>query len=303
MSVELIQEGIFGATIIKNGIPLYLRMELLNEENFMKWTQYKNITYALTSRFPKSILIDLVNKILQGTMSIDQSSIASSGCGTMSIDQDIREDGTLLGFTEDELTIFITKIINLKNPRTVRVLNTVYSGCSHMHTNFGQKDQYIVYISKNPHFNIMNISDHPQCTFKQYIESYNDILVSMGSNFSKDNDSFENRGIFRNPHWVLEEKYSGLSMLLHGFTGLVATTFFPTKITMNVSALGGMQLIIQQNLLHGEGVVYIGCNLEGNLINPLQKIDIKDLLVSRDDCQGPTNYINVEALVRIYNLS
>lgn len=54
---------------------------------------------------------------------------------------------------------------------------------------------YIVYISKAPNFSIQNADmTGKEINLKNFIESYNDILISVGSDFSKEH-SFHNRGI------------------------------------------------------------------------------------------------------------
>ena len=63
---------------------------------------------------------------------------------------------------------------------------------------------------------------------KSFVEAFGDILISFGSDFSEPGSHYS-RGIFRNPHWIFEEKYTGLAILLHGFTGVVASKYFPKK--------------------------------------------------------------------------
>jgi hypothetical protein len=121
---------------------------------------------------------------------------------------------------------------------------------------------------------------------------YGDILISVGSDFSE-KESFHNRGISRNPYWVFEEKYSGLSMILHGFTGAVADKFFSEKKIMCVKPIGSMQAIIKNQLLPGEGYIE----------DKKEKVDITKLEVSANDPEGEMNYIKISALTRIYNQS
>jgi hypothetical protein len=121
-----------------------------------------------------------------------------------------------------------------------------------MCTYVDKKLTYIVYVTKNPDFSIQNAANK-KLNLKNFIESYSDILISVGTDFTAE-DSFHNRGISRNPYWVFEEKYSGLSMLLHGFTGAVAEMFFPEKKFMKVKPVGIMQCIIKKNLFPNEGM-------------------------------------------------
>jgi hypothetical protein len=196
------------------------------------------------------------------------------------------------GFTNQEYVAFTEKAINLKmktNNKIVGILKANSVGCDHMCTSSNSPQRYIVYASKNPNFSIQQIALTEDFVLKRFIDSYSDILITVGSDFSAE-DSFHNRGISRNPHWVFEERYAGLSMLLHGFTGAVAIKYFPQKQLMEVRPVGSMQYIIKKALLPGEGYINDG----------LKKIDIINLEVSQDDPEGPPNYITVAALKRIY---
>lgn len=60
--------------------------------------------------------------------------------------------------------------------------------------------------------------------------------------------SYNNRGIFRNPKWILNGGYQNISLQLHGFSAAVVEKFFPAKIYMNVNALPSMAAILERNL-------------------------------------------------------
>ena len=205
---------------------------------------------------------------------------------------DIKE---VTGFTDKEYVDFTEKALALKNKTHNKIIELISAnsvGINHMCTHFDpESSNFVVYISKNRDFSIPDADKTMnECTLKNFIELYNDILISVGSDFSK-KESFNNRGISRNPYWVFEEKYSGLSMLLHGFTGTVADKFFPEKNMMLVKPVGSMQTIIKKHLLPGEG--YIESKNE--------KLDITKLEVLPTDPEGAMNYIEISALTRIYN--
>lgn len=272
----IIQDRVFGATFNKNGEPLFLRMELLTEANTECWTRFKEMCCWVANQNSRGVLSGLVS--VAGRISYPN----------------YEEVKKATGFTEEEYIAFTEKAISLKKKTDGKIAlllaaNSV--GSNHMYTYF-QSGQlhYIVYISKNPDFSIQNADMmSKEINLKNFIESYNDILISVGSDFSEEGH-FSNRGISRNPYWVFEEKYSGLSMLLHGFSGAVADKYFPEKKLMRVNPVGSMQCIIKKNLLPGEGYI----ELSG------RKVDITDLEVSEDDPQGKINYIAVSALKRIY---
>lgn len=272
----IIRKGVFGAAFNKNGESLFLRMELLTEANTKSWTRFKEMSYWVANVTSRGVLGSLVTQA--GKINYPKY-------------EEVKE---LIGFTNDEYITFTEKAISLKKKtdnKIVSLLTANSVGSNHMFTGFNSGQlRYIVYISKNRNFSIQNVDmTDKEFNLKNFIESYNDILISVGSDFSEEH-SFHNRGISRNPYWVFEEKYSGLSMLLHGFTGAVADKYFPEKKLMHVKPVGSMQCIIKKNLFPEEG--YIECKGK--------KIDLISLEVSEADPEGEMNYITVSALKRIY---
>lgn len=276
LSPYIIREGVFGATFNNNKEPLFLRMELLTEKNTNSWHNFKEMTSWVANNNSRGVLSGLVS--LAGKVNYPKY-------------EDVKE---VTGFTKEEYIAFTEKAINLKKKTQNKIVDLLAAnsvGSNHMYTGFNPgKLNYIVYISKNRNFSIQ-VADMTgkELNLKNFIESYSDILISVGSDFSEE-DSFHNRGISRNPYWVFEEKYSGLSMLVHGFTGAVAK-YFPKKTFMSVKPVGSMQYIIKKNLLPGEGY----------LERENKKIDLTTIEVSATDSEGAMNYIKISALTRIYN--
>lgn len=278
----IVQEGIYGATFNKNGESLFLRMELLTEANTKCWAHFKQMSCWVANQNSRGVLSGLVKKA--GEINYPKH-------------EEVKE---VTGFTDEEYIAFTEKAISLKRKTDNKIVNLLEAnsvGSNHLCTGFQLgKPRYIIYISKNPNFSIQNayLEGKKNQNLKNFIESYHDILISVGSDFSEeDKESFHNRGISRNPYWVFEEKYSGLSMLLHGFSGAVAHKFFPQKKLMSVRPVGSMQCIIKKNLFPNEGYI----EHEGI------KTDITTLEFSSTDPQGSLNYITVSALKRIYQKS
>lgn len=272
----IIQEGIYGATFSKNGESLFLRMELLTEANTKCWACFKEMNWWVANNNSRGVLSVLVR--LAGEANYPKH----------------EEMKKVTGFTEEEYVTFTEKAINLKKKTDNKIANLLKEnsvGSNHMYTGFQSgRLNYITYITKNSNFSIQDADmTGKETNLKNFIDSYNDILISVGSAFSKEH-SFHNRGISRNPYWVFEEKYSGLSMLLHGFSGAVADKYFPEKKLMHVKPVGSMQCIIKKNLFPEEGYI------ERKGI----KTDITILEVSNIDPEGEMNYITVSALKRIY---
>ncbi|MES2345823.1 MAG: hypothetical protein V4494_07800 [Chlamydiota bacterium] len=274
-----IQDGVFGATFEKNGESLFLRMELLSRENGKCWSRFKSMSEKIANPFGDGIFSELL-------ISAGENNHPS-----------YEEREEITGFTKEEYIAFTEKAIELKktNEKIVKLISSNAVGSSYMHAYYHplNKERYIVYISKNDKFSIQEAHIHmgEEINLKKYMESYGDILIAMGSDFSEE-DSFHNRGIFRNPYWVFEQKYAGLSMLLHGFSGVVAENYFLEKKIMKVSPVGSMQCIIQKNLFPGEGYIKNDDN---------EEIDLVNLKFSLNTGQYPENRIKVSALTRIYN--
>jgi len=279
LSPYLIREGVYGMKFKKNNETLFLRMELLTEENKNYWANFREMNEWVANSN---------NGLLSGLVKF----AGRSGY------PDCNEVQDRTGFTQEEYAAFTETAIAKKkikeNLGEILAINSVGSG--HLSTNVGSggKANYIVYVSNREDFSIqdahVHMTGHPK-TLKTYIEAYKHILISVGSSFSEGN-SIENRGISRNPHWVFEEKYAGLSMILHGFSCAVAEKYFPEKTIMQVKPVGSMQCIIKKNLLPGDGYIM----REG------EKIDITDLNVSPDDIEhlDGMNYIKMSAMTRIF---
>ncbi len=280
----VIQEGVFGASFKYDGEDLHLRMEIITQENAKYWTNFKEHSIWMAN---ETNLLNPNNGVLSYLVSL------AGKCSYPSYER--AKDVT--GFTPEEFMAF-TKQANERKTETsgkiTKVLKKNSIGINHMNTAFYRKDtKYVVYITRNRNFSIIQADESIEKnwkTLKNVINAYQDILISIGSDFSEDY-YFHNRGISRNPYWVFEGKYAGLSMLLHGFTAIVAQNFFPKKEVMHVSPIGSMQVIIQQYLHRGEGwIERLG-----------KRIDLLDVRSSPDDGEGGLNVIKVSALVRIYN--
>ncbi len=278
------REGVYGAKVIHNNEPIYLRMERITKENTESWNQYRKMSTWVANCHSR----DVLSVFLQ-----------------MVEDDNVPEYNERLiqvfGFSRDEYQLFTEKAKALKEKNALdKVRNIIRAnsvGMDHMTTAFDpEKENYIVYATTNPDFNILGKPE--VLTVKNFIDSYNDILISVGADFSKgrassiQNNSFHNRGISRNPWWVFEEKYAGLSMLLHGFIGAVAEKYFLEKEYMTVRPIGSMQSIISKNLEKGDGFLHRSTG---------ERVDLSQLVVSPKDAEGNTNYIKVSALSRIFN--
>ncbi len=270
-----IRPGVFGATFYSQGEPLFLRMELLTPENARNWTKFRDLTGWIVDTMYGGIFGKLVD--LAGT----------DKCPSYA---QIKEQ---TGFTEIEYSTFITKAIQQKNKtagKIVRLVAATPEGSAAMFTSHIPKElHYIAYVTKNATYSVPDVGAK-DFTLKHYISAYSDILISMGSDFTKET-TFHNRGISRNHYWVLQDKYAGFSMLLQEFTAAFAEQYSPTKLFMEVRPVGSMQCILQKSLSPDDGYVE---NRDGT------QTDITNLTCSVRAAEHHTNFVKVSALTRIY---
>lgn len=276
--IERISEGIYGMSFQKDGETLHLRMEQLTKATSQCWKHYQNYSKFVASG-SCDVLSNLVKLIGKGKV------------------PDYKKVQDVTGFTEAEYEAFVEKarISQEKTDGKIgEVLAKTSHGSNHMHTSYSEEeDNYIIYVTKNPDFSIETadkVARETELTLKNFIEAYEDLLITVGTDFTK-NSSFYTRGISRNPHWIFEQKYSGLSMLLHGFSALVAQTFYPHKKEMQVKPLSSMQNIIAKKVQPGEGYVE----------SENGKIDLTELPQENGSFEYPMTHIKTSALTRIFN--
>lgn len=271
---RILEKGMFGATFYRGETPLFLRLQLLTEENAKAWQLFKE-TSCWAANLNNGALSELVK--LAGTAKYPKY-------------EKVRE---VTGFTEEEFIGFTEKIIKSKEKTENRIVSMVLmnsSGIDHMYVGYDpEKLHSIAYISKDPNFSIQNTGmENKERTLKNFYTSYKSLVITMGSDLSEEN-SLYHRGISANVALIIgpkEEKYPHMSMLLHGFVAAV----YPKKQWMYVSPLNSMQYLLCKSLLPGEGYL----ERDG------KQIDITDLDVSPGQGENPQNHIKVSALLRIY---
>ncbi len=282
----IIREGVYGATFTRDQESLFLRMERVTEETWPAWFKYRCNSVWTTNRF-----IGVSSGVLTQLVSSRSSNYPS---------YDEMKD--LTGFTAEEYQAFSERFCALNETtqdKITQILKYNATGISAMVAGISAMGQYtgpdyVVYITRNRNFSILEADAYMTKngrTLKSFINAYQDLLISVGSNF-KEEKSFENRGISRNPRWVSEGKYSGLSMILHGFSGAVADKFFPKKEVMHVSPIGSMQNIIIKYLHRNEGYIALE-NGDKDLVD--FEVDIDDV------GESGMNVIKISALLRILN--
>lgn len=274
--MRLIKDGLYGTTFIKDGNILHFRLERITELNSEAWRKYTKAT-ARMCNYNRGILNSSV-------------SLHKNGKG-LTFD----ESKEVIGFDEKEYNSFMEEIDKLDD-KTIRILDSIGAGFNFISTTFyPNKLTYIAYITTNPDFNILTASPLPpfvssdirseeDITLKEYISFYSDIVICIGSNFSG-KDSYHNRGIFRNPYWILKCKYNNLSIVLHGYIAIVAHLYYPHLLFMEVKPIGSMACLLKKYLTRGD--CFMG------------DVDIKDIEVTPLSPELSTLTIHNKALVRI----
>ncbi|MBM3468232.1 MAG: hypothetical protein FJX71_02220 [Alphaproteobacteria bacterium] len=217
------------------------------------------------------------------------------------------------GYSGQALVDLKAKLAALsQNPKKLKMLECTYAGASQLLN--GEKIEgckgknYFVYITADPTFSFSNTpSETPTDgtdTIKAYFENYGRIIMCLstcmagvrplGKNNKKHDigpNTYENRGIFRNPVSIINGGDSGLATAMHGFIGAVVQVEFPSKTVMTVSPIGSMQKILKDSLKPGQGYLY---DKDGN------KIDVTELAEISIIDQGNYNHIKVEAITPFY---
>lgn len=283
LSTEPVQleAGVFVAeSYAKSGEKIYLRMELPTDENSRFWKQYRSASCRMGSPQYGGILYSLPFYL------------------GMEKFPDYDDVKTYMGYSEEEYYQFKDFLLEkgFPNSKKTNAIRQTSDGANHMTVNFLKGNQYILYISKTADFSITQVplkDIESPLTLKEYIEWYSNILMCVGSDFSEEG-CFHTRGIFRNPYSVIEGGYTGLSMVLHGFSGAVALKFFPDKTIMKVQAISSMQYILSTILKPGDGY-FIERGEQNDVIELLE-----ETLKGTANAQHSENNIKVEALARIY---
>ncbi|AVP88115.1 hypothetical protein phytr_11900 [Candidatus Phycorickettsia trachydisci] len=161
-----------------------------------------------------------------------------------------------IGLEGEKLDDFVNRFKNAlkKRPKIHEILLNTRGGA------VGFDSNWITYASNLPITGKLQTKSDPlpYGTFKLLAEDFGNVIISVGTAEYPNLPVYQNRGIFKNPYWVIQNEYDQLSMVLHSFTGKIAQEFWKDKIYMTVAPLPGMQKIILKSLK--EGQLFIGDN-------------------------------------------
>lgn len=263
-SQEVIQvcEGVYaGEGITSKGEKIYFGLELLDDSNRGHWQKY--------------------------AMAVDEMSADSRGYITALIPT-LKNDRNhpnieALGFNDEEYKNYADLLEKngfldkgTKGKQKKEALRLTRSGTAGL--NFSSS-KYMAYISKEPVVGKFDFSKTPQkrgVNLKQFIDCYGKILMSVGVRDGTEEgfeDSYTNRGIFRNPANMVEDTYKGISLLLHGFTAAAAPLVFGNKTFMSVNPTDSMHYLLIQNFNPGEMYIQYPAFLYTDGIRDLEKLE------------------------------
>jgi len=212
---------------LRTGEVAYFACEpIFNQDRSDWWSKYRNFTASLVSSDMGNLSFACAKKLRNTALSL------------------------LFGETQKYKGEVEDLILNLNDSEKMRQsLCGIASGCIGMSKEIGS---YISYISKKPIEGFCNLpAPDIKLNFDQYIENYQHIVMSVssyGDPKESDGESYNHRGIFRNPISMLRGDYPGISMILHGFTGLVWSIKSPNIKRMGIAPdLNG---VMRKMILH-----------------------------------------------------
>lgn len=203
--LTLVSDGVFCAeAIAPTGETMYLAIETLDYERRIAWKAYRNAANLMIRGAGGGRLIEIASKV-----------------------NDLEELNTFLNtqknsqFWTSDNEIFDNLCRNLKkrpiSQDDSRGISTIFIATAIDINN----QTHMVYASKTP------ITGHRRftCTesthterFRNYVNDFGNIIMSVGVEINREYPVVENRGIFRNPLSIVEGGYGGISMMLHSFT-------------------------------------------------------------------------------------
>lgn len=292
--VQKISDSLFESTVTtKNGETIYLRMEEVTDENFKHWRQYREESedYAGTREkfslygdpWGEDIKYGLIDCYLANRPKYDATVQKRTG------------------FDEEEYQEFLEKCLNLSASRRKGInLNSI--GSHHFLLAYQLKKEgkhFVVYATTNPRFSILNIREREYYDLKDYFDRFKEIILSVGCRLSElEPRVFENRGIFRNPYWIINPGYGNISLVLHAMSAVVARKYF-NKDVLRITPIPSMQNIISNGLKEKNGVCY---NLEDKHWYDTASFgaDYGDFPKSEPNLDFATNFIYAQSLEELY---
>lgn len=219
-------DGIYTAiAIAPTGEQMYLAMEPFDADKF-KWQRYKTAAQLLAQggEFARYETIGSLTRLGDhisrgGELKDCTANLQFPGFWT----SDAERSGKLVS------NLLKQKIVT--GSSKAKELSTIPHASDGINLN---EQTHMVYVSKSPITGRFKTTSYEQSKnlinngFGAYVDSFGDIVMSVGVNIMEEHQLVENRGIFRNPLSIIEGGYGGISMMLHSFTCMVAREHYPS---------------------------------------------------------------------------
>lgn len=233
--VEFVCDGVFAAkAIAPSGEKVYFAIEKIESSDKNKWVQYKNSAAFLING--ESCDIDIGSFVELGTRVSDIAELSK-----------FLATRTLPDYWTGDSKNFQELCIKLKE-RNIRIdtpkakeLSAIPHASNGVNVN---KQTHMVYVSKSPIIGRINFVANSK-GFGGYVDKYGDLILSVGVTIG---DVVENRGIFKNPLFVVQGGYTGMAMMAHSFTCMVIEKNWSEVKTFKVRPLKKMAEIFINSL-------------------------------------------------------
>ena len=220
---------------LPDGNIAYFGSELIyNEERSNSWNNFRHHTSQLTQATRRGVIGSAVARLGDGKTSIETVEQWFNNCFPKN---DIGEHNH-----KEEFIRNFRKYI-AKGKTSPGPFDGIASGCIGLHTSLGDR---INYVSRTPITGLFNFPSKKLdwMSIQDYMEHYGDIVMVVSSfPYSEDNnDTYEHRGIFRNPLSMLRGDYKGLALPLHSFAARTWVLEHPFTKLMYVRTDGNVHM-------------------------------------------------------------
>ena len=233
--VEFVCDGVLtAAAIAPSGEKIYFGIETIENSDKKKWEQYKNSASFLVNG--ESCDISIGSFVELGTRINDIVEL-SEFLATRTLPDYWTADSKKF----EELCIKLReRNITIDSPKA-RELSTIPHASNGINVN---KQTHMVYVSKSPVIGRIDFIAKSK-GFRGYIDKYSDLILSVGVTI---HNVVENRGIFKNPLFVVEGGYTGIAMMAHSFTCMAIENNWPEIKIFKVRPLKKMAEIFINSL-------------------------------------------------------
>jgi len=302
-SNDLIQEicpGVYSSKgVTKVGEPFYFGIELIDQSNLENWRRYNRHIGYMVNRY-RGVLSNMAK------------------CSAPENRSKNNEEDT--GFTDHEFETYSDRLFTLgfkKGSDKLTTLENVESAKIAFELNESSETEkyYVAYLSKKPiigKFLFSHLDD--KITLKKFLTVYDDLVISIRVTFKPQNIHYETRGITKNPKSIVDENYRGISPVLFGYIGHVATKIFPNIKFMHTRPIPAMHRILcstfsPQEMYVDDGTcgfppatIVIDKNGKEEIIETFKSSEFiaREVLPSHPEfCFDRPHYIKIEAVKRL----